>query len=445
MNTHRCYLEKNNTIIKNSSINTAKNQVTEILYGGVNKIFTKYIFKLDLSSIIDNISKKEITEDKITSHILYFKNTINKSPKYLSNNIINHSLKQRTSSFKLILFKINEEWDEGNGYDFKNTDNFSGSNWYNKSSTEFWATEGIYNDNNLEIIDTLDFDNGNEDFILDLTDEINNIIYRDVPNHGYGISFSPEYGNLETDYIQSVFFHTKYTHTFFEPYLETKISNVINDDRNCFHLDYDNRLYFYAKRGKNFFNIDLKEVNIYDTYNNLITKILPPDINKHSKGVYYINLNLDSSLHYDSVLYRDQWVYEVNETEKEITNTFYLMGNEDSEDVENNLTSIHIFGLKNRETIKRGEEVEVEINFKTLYDKMINLCEYEINYDLYIKQGEDNIYIVEEGNVNRVPNKNFILFDTSILIQNKYFLKINLKYKNKSLNNTEIMFNIVNN
>ena len=46
MSYYRSYFEKNNTIIKNTQINTAKNPTTEIFYGSG---FSKFLFKVDFT------------------------------------------------------------------------------------------------------------------------------------------------------------------------------------------------------------------------------------------------------------------------------------------------------------------------------------------------------------------------------------------------------------
>ena len=57
MSYFRSYFEKNNTIIKNSSVNTAKNPTTEIFYGSG---FSKFIFKVDLTDLKSKINIKSL-------------------------------------------------------------------------------------------------------------------------------------------------------------------------------------------------------------------------------------------------------------------------------------------------------------------------------------------------------------------------------------------------
>ena len=48
MSYFRSYFEKNNTLLKDSSTNTAKNPTTELIYGST---FSKFIFKVDFGKI----------------------------------------------------------------------------------------------------------------------------------------------------------------------------------------------------------------------------------------------------------------------------------------------------------------------------------------------------------------------------------------------------------
>lgn len=459
MNIYRSYFEKNNTIVKNSELNTAKNQITEIAYGSNNYVFSKYIFKVDLTGLNNKILSRQITSDKIESHILYLKNTIN-----LSSTKNTDLIQERASSFDLVLFKINEDWDEGNGYDIvlnsndillrgKNT---NPSNWIYKKTNEEWNTNGINNYSDIEIINTLHFNNGDEDFIVDLTDHINNIIYSGDVNYGLGISFPLDYdkyidlsGNVNPNYIfneniQSVNFHTKYTNTYFEPYLETTFNNLINDSRNSFTLNTDNRLYFFAKTGNVFYNVTMKNVYIYDQNDELVLTLNSNEIMKHSKGIYYVEFNLDSGTYIDSVLFKDEWVFDnANNEEKNITNNFYIISDNYRQEILNNLVNLKIFGIYNNKVIKRGDEINIDFSFNSLFENNINWGDYEFKYDLYVKYNGNNLYLIKNGKVNKVPNKYFINFDSNIFVPNNYYLDINLNCLGTNINSININFKIV--
>ena len=218
MSYFRSYFEKNNTIIKNSDVNTSKFPATELYYGNG---FSKFIFKVDLTDLKYKIDNNDFVIDSNTKHYLNMTNTIFGDE--TMRNEIKNTGKQRTSSFDLIIFQIDEYWDEGTGYDYEYTADISidnhtydikPSNWYNKTTLSGWTTPGIY-DTNPTIINTIHFDNGNENINVDITSYINSILTGDSTNYGLGLAFSVPYQSITNSLEQSVAFFTKYTQTFF--------------------------------------------------------------------------------------------------------------------------------------------------------------------------------------------------------------------------------------
>ena len=83
--------------------------------------------------------------------------------------------KQRTSSFDLVLFRVNKLWDEGCGYDYQQfmglhpSDDItfveSASNWINATTTDSWDEPGVYSGSPSGItVTTQHFDKGNETY-----------------------------------------------------------------------------------------------------------------------------------------------------------------------------------------------------------------------------------------------------------------------------------------
>jgi hypothetical protein len=451
----KSYFEKNNTIVFNSDINTSKNQVTDIVYGGNPNVFSRFIFKVNLDDLINKIIEQEITEDKILLHKLKIFNTINTLDKYIGQYIDNSQTRQRASSFKLLIFKINEEWDEGSGYDisFKkdflnNPKNKSASNWYEKKKTENWDIPGIYDEESVDIISVIDFDNGDENIDIDITEYINDIIYNGEPNNGLGIAFTEEFEEINDSKLYSVSFHTKYTSTVFEPFVESHFDMVISDDRNNFKLDEVNRLYFYAKRGQNFLDIILHEVRIYNYKFQLIDVIKPDNIFKHSKGIYYIELQLNSDENIDSVLYTDEWIFDLNDELKSIQNEFYLNENEVNtfvlSSLPKNTINVTFSGILNKQKIKRGESIIIDLLMKKLYHNNDNSYPYDLEYRIYIPQSNKTEFeVIPLTKVNRAPNKYFIMLDTSFFIPSIYRMELKIKNIDYTLNYEEIEFVIV--
>lgn len=148
MSYYRSYFSKNNTIIKNSEVNTAKNPTTEIYYGEG----FRFIFTINLSGLTSKVNSGDLVIDNNTKHYLKMTNTVIGDPKLIGDDKSNG--RERATSFDLVVFKLNESWDEGVGFDYEfadYTDDFGDkiydtrpSNWFNKTTLSGWTTQGIY-------------------------------------------------------------------------------------------------------------------------------------------------------------------------------------------------------------------------------------------------------------------------------------------------------------
>ncbi len=293
MSTIRTYFSKNNTIITNNRINNSQNPVTELSYG-LNNIVSRFIFDVELNKLKNKILSQGYDVDHVVSHKLKIQNTVKEYDQYLGGYFRDKET-QRTSSFNIDLFKIEEEWDEGNGYEFYYDENtpinpiYSASNWYYKKTDNEWEFEGIYNTGTTQIIGSQFFDNGNENIEIDVTDYINDCIFIDDTTHqGFGLKFVDELEELETKYRQAVAFHTKYTHTFFKPYIETYIDDVIDDDRDKFYIDKENYLYLFYKENKTYKDITINNVNIIDYNGESVNYISGNNVEKIKNGIYRV-------------------------------------------------------------------------------------------------------------------------------------------------------------
>jgi hypothetical protein len=275
MSYFRSYFEKNNTILKQSQVNTAKNPNTELIYGST---FSKFIFKVDFTDLKAKIDNGDFVINSNTRHYLKMTNTIFGDESLLGQK--NGKGRDRTSSFDLIVFKISEFWDEGLGFDYEdevydftsgnNTFNERPSNWFNRTTLDTWASAGVYS--SPTIIDTVHFDNGNEDLVADITDYVNGIIVSGNTNHGLGVAFATLYEDINSEVDQSVAFFTKYTQTFFEPFVETVFEDRISDNRHNFIAEATQNLYLYVTKGSNFYDLDVNPtVDITDQTGAILT------------------------------------------------------------------------------------------------------------------------------------------------------------------------------
>ena len=179
MSYYRSYFEKNNTIIRygstGSQINTAKNPNTEIFYGSG---FSKFIFKLDLTDLQSKIDNGDVVLNDNTTHVLRLTNTIFGDEDMLG--VKRGTGRERAVAFELVLFRVPEYWDEGVGYDYEETYDYTSgnltfdvrpSNWVLRTSLSGWTESGIYSVSG-DTIDRINFDNGDEDIEVDITDYI---------------------------------------------------------------------------------------------------------------------------------------------------------------------------------------------------------------------------------------------------------------------------------
>jgi hypothetical protein len=453
MSYFRSYFEKNNTILKDSQVNTAKNPNTELIYGST---FSKFIFKVDFTDLISKIDNGDYVLDNNTRHHLKMTNTIFGDETLLGQR--NGRGRDRTTSFDLIVFKISEFWDEGVGFDYEdsiydftsgnNTFDERPSNWFNRTTLNEWSNEGIYLDS-PEIITTVHFDNGNEDLVADITNYVNGIISGNT-NHGLGLAFAVLYQNIEGEVDQSVAFFTKYTQTFFEPFVETIFEDRIDDNRQNFIEKMDQNLYLYVTKGTNFYDLDSPPiVDIKDASGNIITGLGDIQSVKIKKGVYKITFGLDGVLCDGKRFYYDVWkglsldgvsISSVTQkfVPKPYSSKFSVGGNENKLE----RYSVQFFGVKLNEKIKRGELRKITVSFRSIDVPKTDLFE-EVYYRIYIKEGKTNVNVFDWTQLD-VTNENSFMLDTNILIPREYFLEIKGKTHNEFIYyNNDIKFEIV--
>ena len=453
MSYFRSYFEKNNTVIKNSLINTAKNPTTEIFYG---TSFSKFLFKVDFTDLISKIDSGDYVIDENTRHTLNLTNCIFGDEGFKGQN--RATGRDRATSFDLILFKINESWDEGVGFDYEDggfdyttgnkTYDQRPSNWYNRTTNNTWTDVGVYT-TSPEIISTISFDNGNENINVDITDYVNGVLTGDTDN-GLGLAFSLIFEVLSPDNDQSVSFFTKYTQTFFEPFVESFFDDRIEDNRSEFAVNISQNLYLYVTKGGNFYDLDsLPTVDITDATNNPIFGLDELLVTKVKKGVYKVAFGIPINLCDGKKFYYDNWhnlsIDEVAIPDviqkfvpKPYTSQYTIGANQ----TELERYKIQFFGVKQNEKIKRGEKRKIVVSFKSINDPKTVLFN-EVYYRMYIKEGRTNVTIHDWTQVD-MTNENSFTLDTSIYIPREYFIEIKGKTHNEEIfYNNEIQFEII--
>lgn len=456
MSIFRSYIKKGNTLIDNNLTNNSQNPVTEISYGTENKQVSRYIFDLDLEPINKRINQNIINPSRITKHVLHLTNTIRHAEEYIGKK--SYSLEiDRASSFDLEIFNVSEDWDEGSGYDFVYNDEVfprppeGASNWfYKKTNTPWNISGGSYQSGVTEILGIQNFEKGSENLEIDVTDYVNGRLGLSGftgTTYGLGIKFIDDLEALETIYRQAVAFHTNKTHTFYEPYIETIIDDVIEDDRNYFYLDKDNKLFFHTKSG-----VTVNYVNIYDYQDNLISTLSGSSIISLGGNVYYIDFIVSSDDYPDAVMFKDVWNTTINGNEKEYEKEFYLISDDNfynyemSNDINLENYFCYFWGVREREKIISGDLRKIKLTIRELYPNQNNHTPLDFEYRVFINVGEDyELDVIPYTTVNRTSMGYEFDLDTSWLIPQDYKLEVRLKNGNYYKTMNYLNFTVISN
>lgn len=449
----RTYLDKTNTVISGSEINTGKNPVSELFYGANSNgdwTFSRLLLHFDLEKLIDNYNAGMLGDLSNVKHTLRLVNT-----GAFHDDLLNKKTgdgKARTSSFDLVIYPLpfigGEPWDEGVGYDFQDgpgtTTSIESSNWFKANSSTEWDLL-----NGVGIIEgkVTHFGDGNENYELDLTTYVNGLILGSTPNTGLMIGFQPELESQPATIttkdiqrgIQYVGFFTNNTQTFYEPHIETQYMSYIEDDRKSFYLDKPNKLYLYVNANGEPKNLDSMPTV---TIKNDMAETLVPEgtqllsnlaVTREKTGVYSVTVELKlngfrgpsyfsdiwSNISIDGKLQKDvQMGFEIQNGA-----TFYDigMGVERPKDYK-----VVISGIRNNESIKRGDIRRIMTNAMIPYTVDQKVLLDGIKYRLYVKEGNIEHTVIDYEKVERSYKDNYFLLDTDSLIPNVYYLDIQM-------------------
>jgi len=442
----RTYFDRNNTLVYNRAENTGKNPVAELFYGGNTEInaplFTRYIFQFDIQRIIDLRARGMYPDLTKLKHTLRMTNTGTFDASLLGQQTGDG--KDRTSSFDLNLFAVNDVWDEGVGYDFAGQKYFSSSdatvfsqepsNWVDARTGTPWTDgAGTFSAwTGVTIVTTQSFEDGTENLEMDITDLVNGYLTGDT-NNGLGLAFDEGFENTVTDNLQYVGFFTRHTQTFYEPYVETIYENSIKDDRANFYMDKLNKLYLYVNVGGVPRDVDSMSgmgVTILDEQGDTFSAFTSSGITKEDIGVYSIELQVPTT-EFGCVLYEDIWSgITINgitrpaiELDFELKDSmeYYNIGADSSTPKDYKL---FVSGIKDGERIKRGDVRKVRVNARVPYtvDDQQDLT--SIEYRLYVREGKAEYSVIDYKEIDKSFNYNYFLLDTQSLVPNQYFLDV---------------------
>lgn len=501
MGIYRTYFDKNNTIVRNSEVNTGRNQISELYFGAKR---SRLLFYCSFDEIKNLISDKIINIDNETKHILKIKNTSSFDIKdFLSNsNNLLFNDNYRPTSFDLELHAVTNFWDEGTGYDFTpsatslpgNKDYaLEPSNWTKATNTSNFTIPGAVPSNSIAIA-TQHFDLGNEDVEMDITTFVNNYINNVTTGtttgtttgvttgittgittgvttgittgvttgittgvttgittgttyFGFCLKFSDAIEALDYSIEQKTFslgLFTRHTQTFFEPFIETQYNDHVEDDRVTFYLGKDNKLFFYSI-------INGKPENL-DVLPTCSINGVPYEVKQKTKGVYYIIVNGNESIFTSYTEYNDIWgnIRYKGSIRPNVKLRFVPIDSEkyynfDINVLDDTRYGLSLSGIKREEKISQGEKRKVNILLRKPYTVSEYYVSNSVYYRIYVKQGPAIITIMDWQLASKSFNNNFFTLDTTWLVPQEYFVDIKVETGGETLIfDNELSFDIVN-
>jgi len=498
MSILRSYIDKNNTIVSNSYVNTGRNPVIELNFGASDLVVPNYgysrlLFNLDLSLLEQNIATGVISTGctSAMTHTLKMTNTSSFDNELLNSFMSNE--RRRATSFDLILFRIPnvsgdtgnpQEWDEGVGYDYndfnlaKNSAQGGASpltyvdsrafstrpsNWYQTTTISDWSQPGVYSNTNsgtvnysgLTIVARQHFELGNEDINMDMSDEINGILNGSITGvTGWGLAYVPQIENITgLTESYSVAFFSRHTQTFYQPYLLTNYNDLVQDDRNQFLKNQTNKLYLYVYQNGDFINLDNNPtvtINGRDGLpwsgaTNLTTCLI-------SKGIYEVTVpNVFLSCPVPCMFY-DIWSnlsingQSIPNVENQFTLQAYSAGIQiGPTSKEPQIFGFDFYGILQNEQILNSDIRKVGVTIKKAYTAQQMLLDVSAFYRVYVKEGTTEVQVQDWTPLNRTPNEYYFTFDMRDKLPNQYYVDIQVNTSGeKDTYKKQLTFNIVN-
>lgn len=453
----RTYFDKDTQINKDSSINFGKNPVIDLYFGGTTQDpeYSRYLFHFDetkLQTLYNNCSLGDLSKVK---HYLRL------TP---AGRFGNSKLDCSGSSYRLCLFKLPNDWEEGCGY----TDNCAegcnniislncnasegSANWYSATESVDWETEGVINTFSAEsdYIVCFDVKCDDDDYKVDVTDVVNDLITGSTDNYGFGLSFYNTYEIYPSDEeYQSVTFHSKDTNTFFQPYIETVRTEPIKDDRANFYTNKNNNLILYVYAGGEPAKLDNNPtINIYNPSDDLVLTATGECL---THGVYGLNLNVSGSTEACG-LWRDVWSnlsingFDLDDVELEFelkdSSEYYKLGYETFQPKQYYFS---VRGVNRDENIIRGEKRKIFIDTRKKYENKFVSVD-KIEYRLYVGQGIGQITVIDWTEANTGVCDNWLFLDSSWMIPQTYYLEVKVTSSGEQRIQSEVIkFNIIEN
>ena len=498
MSILRSYIDKNNTIISNSYVNTGRNPVVELNFGASDYIipnygYTRFLFDLDLDLLREDIASGVISTGCTTgmTHVLQMTNTSSFDNELLNTFMSNE--RRRATSFDLILFRIPKTsgttgnpqyWDEGVGFDYTESNinqnsAYGGStpityvdsraystrpsNWYQTTTISGWSQSGVYNNKNegtvnfsgLTIVTRQHFELGNENINMDMSNEINGILNGTITGvTGWGVAYLPQIENITglTD-SYSVAFFSRHTQTFYQPFLQTTYDDLVKDNRNLFLKSQENKLYLYVYQNGDYVNLDSDPVvRIEDRNGDAVAGMATLSTCLRTRGIYEVIVPNGFSGSPTPCQYYDIWSgLTINgQPLPNVTNQFTLQQYSagihiGSMSKEPDIYGFDFYGILQDEKILNSDIRKVGVTIKKAYTGQVLLQDISAFYRVYVREGTTEVLVQDWTPINKTPNEYYFIFDMRDKIPNQYYVDIQVNTSGeKDTYKRQLTFNIIN-
>lgn len=446
------FLSKCNTIVDGSAANTGLNPILQLYYGNMRTRGLIYfneekVKRLCLDKTYPNVNKLR--------HVLKMWNASDISVPGITKRFPDSyltGLRERATSYDLILMTVPMEWDAGRGFDFcitKTPESYRayseyGSNWYNATTDTHWVTPGVYdntfileeleNEESEYVVAKQHFDFGNEPLEMDITDIFNDFIIGNKQNHGFLLTFAPTLEEKRTRFSQYSGFFTCNTNTFFEPYVQTTYEEVLDDSRASFYMDKVNKLYFYSNIGGNFENLDETptctiEGKIYQAM-------------QESKGVYSVNCRINSTTETAPTTHTDTWgnikfngiTYpDVNLRFTSLPVNGYFQFGLPFDTERKPRFDVTLSGIDRNERVLQGELRRLVAHVRAEYTSDQECPEATVDYRVYTVFDNKELDVIGWHRVDKEYATYIIPLDTDSFVPQVYHIDLRVKHGNETL------------
>ena len=440
MANFRSYLQSQATLIHGNPTNNSRNPIVELSYGGgsvpEDSKASRFIFKVNTTSLREHIASGDIGPTHVTEHRIVLKNVIAYAQEYIGGQMYDA---KRGSGITAHLYALTESFDEGTGYDYifgtsltsEVNPVINAPNWTHRRTNTPWTVEGGVDTATATVIADSAIMDGSEDLVFNVTAHMNQLLFGNRQDYGYMIAFDVATEELLSSQRQVVTFFSKYTDSFFPPYMETLYTYDIHERRCNFFLDETNSLFLASTKPLD----SVDRVEIYD-YNEALIKLIPQDeITEVRPGLYRIDIEISGDDYPDNVMFYDVWHYHLNNRSRKQEQDFILA----TRDLfsENNLLDSEFWcsysGIKHNEVIpQQSPKRKIVINPKRMFGGSVtteaNVEKFQ--YRIYTQQGKSQVEIIPFTDAYKLGDVYFFELEFSWLIPQFYFMEVRVVENN---------------